>query len=204
VALADSSALEARLGRVLTDGELARADALLADASALVIAYTRQTFAYVEDDSVVLRSDNGTILLPRSPVIDVTSVSALGCDGVSAMAVTGWCWDGLDTVSVGHWDSVVINMAESWLDRRGERTPTYRVVYSHGYVTIPGDVASVVCGMALRCITSPTMVSGLVQEVIGPYSYRLDKDTSGSIVRITDDDRRTLAPYRRTLAMLKL
>jgi hypothetical protein len=204
MALADSSALEARLGRLMTPAEEARADALLADASALVISYTRQEFTAVTDDVMTLRADYGSIRLPQLPVIDVTSVTATGLFGVPDIAVVGWTWDGLDSILVGLWAEVVINLPEIYAEQANQAPPLYRVVHSHGYATIPADVVSVVCAMALRCITSPTMVSGLVQEVIGPYSYRLDKDTSGSVVRLSDEERKVLDRYRRTTAMLRL
>jgi hypothetical protein len=202
--LADASALEARLGRSLTGVEATRAAAFLDDASALVIAYTRWNFTLVTDDSAVLRGDWGSIRLPKGPVTGVKSVTAIGLAGLADVPVTGWMWDGLDRILVDGWAGTVINLPEAVIDQVYDHPPTYRVVYSHGYTAVPGDVVSVVCGMVLRPLMSPTLVTGLVQESVGPYHYRLEKETSGTQVQLTAADKAVLSEYRRSAAMLRL
>jgi hypothetical protein len=51
--------LSDRLGRPLTAAEEARATALLADASAKVRSYTKQAFIRTDDETVVLRAQQG-------------------------------------------------------------------------------------------------------------------------------------------------
>jgi hypothetical protein len=204
MALADPSALEARLGRTLTTAEEARAEALLEDASGLVIGYTGQRFTAVVDDVMVIRSDNGIIVLPNGPVTSVTSVTALGFNGAPDIAVVGWTWDRLNTIVLADWASTVINLPEVFVDHMNEMTPTYAVVWSHGYAIVPADVVSVVCGMTLRTLTSPTMRGGVTSETVGPYSYRLDVADGGTVVRMTDEDRQVLARYRVTVAALRI
>lgn len=203
-ALASSADLEARLGRDLTAAEAARAAALLADASALVRSYTRQTFTLVEDDGAVLRAQGGEIRLPQRPVTAVASVVAIGgSDAVPDVTVADWVWDGLDLIRVGA-GCCVINLPEVWWDDEDGYPGTYRVTYSHGYATVPADVVRVVCGMALRTLTAPTMAGGVTSETVGPYSYRIDQPGTGLAVALTAADKKDLDGYRVTEAQIKV
>jgi hypothetical protein len=201
--LASLSDLSDRLGRPLAAGEEARAQALLADASALVRAYTGQDFARTDDETVVVRAQQGEIRLPQRPVIDVTTVIAVGAGGTPDLPVVGWQWDGLDIIRTAV-DSPAINMPELWYEDEGESYPgTYRVVYSHGTAEVPADVVAIVARMALRTMTAPSMAGGLTGETIGPYSYRTDGSGVGTAVVMTDDDEKMLklAGYRRQAGM---
>lgn len=201
--LASVADLEDRLGRPLTSPETGRATALLADASALVRSFTGRSFSRADDDTVVLRAQQGEIRLPQTPVIDVTNVVAVGSGGAPDLPVVGWRWDGLDIIRTST-DSPAINMPESWLDEDADCYPgTFRVTYSHGDAEVPADVVAVVARMALRTFTSPTMAGGVTGETIGPYSYRTDGSGIGTGVAMTDDDRRALADagYRRKAGM---
>ncbi|MEU3613525.1 hypothetical protein ABZ725_14575 [Streptomyces sp. NPDC006872] len=201
--LASLSDLETRLGRPLLPAETGRAEALLADASALVRSFTGRSFSRTDDDTVVLRAQQGEIRLPQTPVIDVTSVVAVGSGGAPDLPVVGWFWDGIDIIRTAA-DSPAINMPELWLDEDVDCYPgTFRVVYSHGDAQVPPDVVAVVARMSLRTFTSPTMAGGVTGETIGPYSYRTDGSGVGTGVTMTDDDRRALedAGYRRKSGM---
>lgn len=198
-ALADITALEARIGRPITTDEATRASALLADASALVRSYTGQNFTRRTDEAVVVRAQQGEIRLPQRPVIDVTAVVAIGAGGAPDLPVTGWQWDGLDIVRTMS-DGPVINMPELWYEEDVEAYPgTYRVTYSHGVMTVPPDIVAVVARMVLRTLTAPTIAGGVTGETIGPYSYRTDGSGAGTAVVMTDEDRKmlALAGYRR-------
>ncbi|WP_372344746.1 hypothetical protein [Streptomyces sp. KL116D] len=201
--LANTVDLADRLGRPLTGPEEARAIALLDDASALVVGFTGRTFTSTNDDVVVLRAQHGEIRLPQTPVINVTSVIAVGAGGAPDLPVAGWQWDGIDIVRTST-DSPAINLPERWYDEDNEAYPgTYRVTYSHGTPQVPGDVVAIVARMVLRTLTSPTMAGGVTGETIGPYSYRTDGSGIGTAVTMTDDDRRMLelAGYRRKAGM---
>jgi hypothetical protein len=201
--LASVSDLEDRLGRPLLPAETGRAEALLADASALVRSFTGRSFSRVDDDTVVLRAQQGEIRLPQTPVIGVTSVVAVGSGGAPDLPVVGWRWDGIDIIRTST-DSPAINMPELWLDDDVDCYPgTFRIVYSHGDAQVPADVVAVVARMSLRTFTSPTMAGGVTGETIGPYSYRTDGSGVGTGVAMTDDDRRALqdAGYRRKSGM---
>lgn len=202
-ALADLTALEARLGRPLTGDEAARADALLEDASALVRSFTGQTFTRTNNETIVVRAQQGEIRLPQRPVIDVTEVVAIGAGGAPDLPVVGWLWDGLDIVRTCT-DSPIINLPELWHEEDTDSYPgTYRVTYSHGVTQVPPDVVAVVARMVLRTLTAPTVAGGVVGETIGPYSYRTDGSGVGTAVVMTDEDRQmlALAGYRRKAGM---
>jgi hypothetical protein len=201
--LASLTDLSDRLGRPLTAAEELRATALLADASAKVRSYTKQAFTRTDDETVVLRAQQGEIRLPQRPVIAVASVVAVGAGGAPDLPVAGWQWDGLDIVRTAAC-SPAINMPELWHDEDVEAYPgTYRVVYSHGAAEVPADVVAIVARMALRTLTSPTTAGGVTGETIGPYTYRTDGSGVGTAVLMTDDDRRELddAGYRPKAGM---
>lgn len=201
--LADLTDLSDRLGRPLTAAEEARAPALLTDASARVRSYTKRTFSRVDDQTVVVRAQQGEIRLPQRPVIDVTSVIAIGAGGAPDLPVTGWQWDGLDIIRTMT-DSPAINMPELWYEEDVESYPgTYRVTYSHGDAEVPDIVVAVVARMVLRTLTAPTMAGGIVGETIGPYTYRTDGSGVGTAVVMAEEDRQELkdAGYRPRAGM---
>lgn len=200
MALAAASDLEARLGRALTADETAKAEALLADASALVTGYTRRSFELVADDEIVLREVRGVLRLPQRPVQSVASVTAIGCDGLGLpdIPIATWCFDGVDQVDVRGWRDSAVNLPE-WL--LGDAVScTYRVVYTHGDEEVPPDVVAVVCGMVSRVLLSPSAVEGMVSERIGQYTYQMQQGmgAAGPVVRLSASDREVLDRYRRT------
>lgn len=185
-----------RLGRPLTPEEDARITALLADASAVIRAYTGQTFTLVEDDVVVLRAAGGTLTLPQRPVVSVTSVVAVGgSPALPDFTVVDWVWDEIDTIRLGD-GSAVINIPEVWWDDDGY-PGTYRVTYSHGYATVPDDVVGVACAMVMRVLATP---AGVRSESIGPYSVTYAIPAAGEQlgVNLTRYEKQMLARYRKS------
>src|SRR5690606_36466189 len=118
--LATVEDLEARLGRELTSEEAARANALLADASALIRGWTRQDFTLTLGDVITLRPVGTVVRLPQRPVQAVTAVVAVG--GSEAipdvpLPVGSWTWDGIDKVDIWPPDtSWLLSLPESWAD----------------------------------------------------------------------------------------
>lgn len=193
--LATATDLEVRLGRVLTEAEAARADALLQDASALVRSYTRLDFAPPTSETVVLRASAGVVRLPKTPVTAVSEVKLVGVSGLPDITLAGWTWDGIDVVDVSGLERVIVNLPEAANELSG-LPPTYRITYTHGYATVPADVVAVVCGMTLRTLTAPTMSGGVTSETIGSYSYRMADSGTGTAVTLTPSDRMVLDRYR--------
>lgn len=201
-ALASPADLEARLGRDLTAQEAARAEALLNDASAVVRAYTRQTFDLATDDEVVLRATGGRITLPGRPVQDVSRVEVIGgSEALPDFTLADWLFDGIDTVRIGE-GAAVINLPEAWWDDDGY-PGTYRVTYTHGYAEVPGDVLAVVCGVVLRVLTNP---SGYRSETVGSYSVTYAVPATGEQLgtNLTRYEMKALDRYRRKSDTVKV
>lgn len=206
--LATADDLAARLGRELTPEEQARADALLADASALIRAYTGQDFTLVVGDTIVLRPVGTVVRLPQRPVQQVTSVAAVS--GTSTipdvvLPVGSWTWDRIDKVDIWPPDtSWLLSLPETWIDGWGD-VNTYRIVYDHGYTEVPPDVVAVMCAMVLRTLLSPSMTPGMVSERIGAYNYQLQQGagSAGASVSMTQPDRDALKRYRRTATTIQ-
>lgn len=201
--LASATDLADRLGRPLTSVEEARAQALLVDASAKVRSYTKQNFTRTDNETVVVRAQQGEIRLPQRPVLGVTSVVAIGAGGAPDLPVVGWQWDGLDIVRT-MMATPAINLPERWYEEDVDAYPgTYRVVYSHGDAEIPDVIVGIVARMVLRTLTAPTLAGGVTGETIGPYSYRTDGSGVGTAVLMTEEDRQELkdAGYRPRAGM---
>lgn len=198
--LASAADLVARLGRDFTPDEQVRVDALLADASAMIRAYTGRDFTLTEDDTVVLRASGATIRLPQRPVVEIAKVEAIGVNNTPDITLADWLFDGIDQIRLGE-GNFVINLPEIWWDDDGY-PGTYRVTYSHGYAAPPPDVVAVACAMVLRTLTSPAMVGGITSETVGPYSYRSETPGLGLAVTMSEMDRKALDRYRRTTGMI--
>ena len=158
--LATIADLEARIG-ALTTAQATRAPGLLLDASALVRAYARgQTINRVTDDSVVLRPHGNEIRLPQEPVVSVTSVKAIDRDGGADVTLTDWAFDGINRIDLTGAGPTSTDTVVDWWDQIDFHTNTYRVVYTHGYETVPDVVVTVVCNMVNRVLTVPVVDGG--------------------------------------------
>lgn len=192
MALADTSDLANRMGP-LTGSQAARAEALLEDASALVLGWVTPSFTQV-DDTVDAVPVAGEIVLPETPVIAVTGVTAIGRPPSADIALTTseWSFDGSKTLTV-------IQSTPSGAPPGWSPLGSFRVTYSHGYTAVPADVIAVVCRMVMRVLTSPTPASGMVGEQIGQVSYQMQQGigSAGSSPRFYDSDKKDLRHYRR-------
>lgn len=179
--LASTTDVALRLGRELTDAEGDRMEAILADASASVRAYTGQQFTEATTTDT-FRVRRNVVVLPQRPV---TAVSDAG--GVY------YRWDGLDRVhfSMGSADSFEW---EPWIGG-GPRTVT--ITYSHGYDEIPADIVGVVCSIALRAWGRKPEDGGLQQESIAGYSYSVGSAGAAGGFGMLPDERAVLDRYRR-------
>lgn len=171
----------------LNAAQLARAAALIADASALARLEAKNDFDLVTDDTIVLRTNAGKLVLPNPPIVSIGSVVGLGDTNFQLPAGT-WQFDGIDTIHLlGH--SWVINLPEEWAgDWAGQ---TYRVTYTHGYDVVPPEIVATIARMVLRCLASPSQAEGVTGEQIGQYSYQMSQamGSSGSGVFVSAADR---------------
>src|SRR5690554_703302 len=145
--------------------ESTRAAAYLADASALVRDYTKQTFTAVTGDVVRLRPVGNRLRLPKRPVNAVNSVTAIGWAGIQniVLPVGLWGWDGLDQIELQPL-SPDIWLSLPTLEIGDDLADTYDVNYDHGDNEVPDSVVRIVCGMVLRVLVAPSPVEGMSAE----------------------------------------
>jgi hypothetical protein len=175
----------------------------LEGASEMVRTYCRQSFALVEDDEIFLGgSRTGSVLLPEFPVIEVSEV------GIALLDEDEVVLDAADyRVTKAGILEIAPTLSSNWFTG-----PTWfpwvwppsmravvRVVYTHGYAEIPADVSGVVMNVANRKLRQQASGGSIVaSEGIG--TYQVAYATSVGVDVLSDDDRATLAGYRRLAA----
>lgn len=187
MAFATKAELDTYLGTTTTQ---ARADLMLALATAAIQRYCGQSFALVENDSITLRGTWGdTFLLPERPVQNVDSITV---DGMLAPALTyTWASDG--EVKLLSDPRFVINLAERDGGYWGGDRVLVVIVYDHGD-DIPDDVKGACLAIASRLYTTAA-TGGVSQESLGAYSVTYSHSTGPAL---TDDEKAALKPFRRT------
>lgn len=190
------------LNREITTDEESHARMMIRLASAAVQRETRQTLELVIDDDVELEPsslDTATseLTLPERPVLAVSAVT------LDTFAATGY--------EVSRWGRVRWPLHGVETNRSpiyGEGVPpVVRVTYSHGYAIreeqipdpnplgispLPDEVLAVVLAVAARSMENPT---GVASE--STMTYRVDY--SGAGARLTNDEKRSLRRWRRTM-----
>ncbi len=165
--LVTSQDIEARLGRPLSEHESARVEALIADASAEVRAYTGQLITSATS-TVTLPVTGGRVVLPQRPVNAVVSVDGEPVDEPDLVGAT----------------------------LRGMYGCEATVTYEHGYAEVPGDIVSVVAAMVLRGLSTDLVGPMKSRESIGEYSYGIPESALARRVVVDRTDRSTLDRYR--------
>jgi hypothetical protein len=172
MALATISDVEARLGRSLSVAETSKANAYLADASAMFSQRAVQKFEQGES-SVRLFPKDGVVRLVQRPVIAIVEVKDI--DGVE-----------IDFTFDGH---------QSIYDL-GAYTPV-TVTYEHGSTDIPADVVAVVAGMVARTLSiNPDAASGVQQQAVGPFSQSYASWAVGGQVMMSPVEAKVADSYR--------
>lgn len=194
-----------RLGRLLTDVEQTRVNALLGDASAQVRRYCRKDFLFHSGDVLNIPGDGSTIKLPYRPVVQVTDVIAIsGRPDIPDIPVSWWVFNGVDEISIAESSaSGVVNLPEAWYDY-GAFPGTYQVTYDHGYSEVPAEVEMVVANAVIAVLLAPTMAAGVIGETVGAYSYRLERSGGGISVALSQGDLSSLNDYRDMNGSIKL
>jgi hypothetical protein len=172
MALATISDVEARLGRSLSVAETSKANAYLADASAMFSQRAVQKFEQGES-SVRLFPKDGVVRLVQRPVIAIVEVKDI--DGVE-----------IDFTFDGH---------QSIYDL-GAYTPV-TVTYEHCSTDIPADVVAVVAGMVARTLSiNPDAASGVQQQAVGPFSQSYASWAVGGQVMMSPVEAKVADSYR--------
>lgn len=126
------------------------ADALLARASARIRRAAGQPIT-PSTVTVQVAVDGKRVELPAPPVIEVTTVEAVDCDGATSV-LTGWWWDG-----------EFLRLADC-------DTGRVQVVYERGWSPVPDGVVELTCQVANRLAVTPIgMDAGIRERAIDDY-----------------------------------
>lgn len=189
--LAELHDVEARLGREIGGPELARVDALLADASAIVRTYTRREFSRTTTTER-LRPRGHKVVLSQRPVVSVDSVAHVLTFGSTETVTPSAAWQhsGGSEILLGE-PTFVINGPTFDLDD----DVWVEITYTHGFTEIPDAIVAVVANLAVRALTAPQ--GGLIDsETIGPYTARYSTFTSAGPLSLSQADRAVLNRFR--------
>jgi hypothetical protein len=172
MSLATIADVEARIGRELTSGEEAQANAWLVDASAMFVQRAVQKFE-VSESTVRLFPRDGVVRLVQRPVIEITSVTDI--DGVEL----DYTYDGFQSIyELGTYSPVIVS-------------------YDHGSDNIPDDVVAVVAGMVVRTLLIPAdAAAGIQQQSVGPFSQSYAAWAVGRQVLMSPSDIEVANYYR--------
>jgi hypothetical protein len=128
--------------------------------TALMRGHCRQTLTRVADDTVTIPGTQGRrLLLGERPVVSITSPIIV--DGV-ALADSEWRWNRRGSLyRFGGW-------GDEWTD--------VEVTYTHGFATLPDDLAAVCRTASIRLATNTT---GIVRfEIMGDFSKEFGPGTT--------------------------
>lgn len=183
--------LDVYTGTTVTE---ARARLLLDLASGAIRGYTGQTISRVTNDTITLPGNFGsTLTLPERPASAPTLVKI---GDTTLTADTDYVFDGRWTLHRGTKVDGVLSvngpdyLVNGWGDWGGPGAQV-TVTYSHGFMTIPGDVKGVCLALAARSLASP---DGVNSESVGSYSVSYSR--SGGAVSLLAEEQRLLDSYR--------
>lgn len=145
----------AAVSRAVPEADEDRVNRLLDMVSASVRRYTGQTFDLIEDDTVTVYPVDGEITELAWPITEATASQ----NGTPVDVEPG---------PSGHLYRVVSGVRRPW---------SYRpviVVYTHGYATVPDDIAMVVAEVTASrwnaASVNPTMITGSTSQDVAGYS----------------------------------
>lgn len=153
-------------------------------ASAAVQAYCRQRIERVEDDEVTLSGERDLVLSER-PMVSVASIALIDRIGQEIS---------LDP-ALYRWNSKGEPLFRNTFGRS-----QMRVVYTHGYETIPEEVKLATLKVAKRLFLGQDGEIASLQ--IGP-TYQ-EEQTGAVPAKLVDSERNLLKDYRRTITSVEV
>jgi hypothetical protein len=175
-ALATPSQLASRL-QLDEDFDPAAGQLALDGASGLVRAIARQQFSFTAQETCILRGGERVLTLPERPAVvdsgpNLLTVIELGeFGGVNVPMVQDRDYSRIgNELTRGYpwwWNQTTRTMGYPRTRPLGVWSPRVQVTYSHGYLTIPDDVVSIVLDVASVLYDNPT---GLRSVSIDDYS----------------------------------
>lgn len=183
--LFDLDDLAALLQRTFTDAETAAATVARANATSRLNSMCRRSFDALVTETVTLRSNGRFIVLPKRPVTALTSIYTVAADGTADDLVSGWTFDGIDTIDLSAASPVGLVSASY------TGVIPYRVTYTHGYATPPLDISGIGLKMAMADMENP---EGHQMERVDDYMFQR---SGAGLSGLSDDDRAIVAAYSR-------
>jgi hypothetical protein len=159
-------------------------------ATSIVENYCRTSFTTTDTSTEYLKVRDGYVLLPKRPVVSVTSVKAIESDGTPGATIAGWTFNGIDRVWLSGLTDVVINRSEALFE---QDVDVVEVVYDYGWATVPDDVKHVALELAGNYYSNPT---GLRQETVGGYSVTYAGSNEVFGIALTPGQKAILDRYR--------
>jgi hypothetical protein len=181
-----------------TDVDAARADEVLADATAAIKGYTRQTIEAVPNDDVVLRGTwSQELWLPERPVTAVSSVvirnGAIFASEFPLVADKDYRWDRRGLLRrVAYVTGRLLAPASGYW---GGEMAYVEVTYSHGFAQIPDDIRAVCLSVASRVYVNP---QAILRESVGSYTVQYGRTAAA---QLDDEEKAQLNRYRRRFSM---
>lgn len=197
--LATADDLATALGRFVDPPQ---ADLAIRRASARVRRHTNQTLTFVSQETATLEGGTQVLQLPQRPLVvdtgnPLTVVELADFTGIEYQALESrdFTRDGNELTRGYPWYGARTRLM-GWPFNRtlGVWTRQVKVTYSHGYQTVPDDIADVVLDLAVMNLTNPL---GLRSESIDDYSRTFASETIGG-AQLTREHKAALRPYRRS------
>lgn len=182
MSLAEISDLEDLLGSTV---DQARAQKLLHDASATVVAYTGQQFTRSTTTATVRVPRSRWLRLGQLPVHSVDAIVDLNDNPLT------FEFDGIDRVRVPR--NIDSFQWEPW----ASPIRTVKVTYDHGFDDIPPEIVAVVCQVAGRAYGVRADDTGINQETLGAYNYSTGAAASSGALGLLLPERAVLDRFRQ-------
>lgn len=205
VNLATLDALAARLGVELAGLEQPKADDALANASGIVRSLAgppRQDLEFVAQETVILTGGTQVLALPQRPAVvdgdNPLTVVELGDFGAPNVVAV----EGRDFERVGNelrrgqpWQWTTRLMGWPYNRPLGTWALRVQVTYSHGYLSLPGEINSITLDIAQKIYDNPMGARSLR---IDDYSEDYATETLGELTVAGIRSRLAGMGYRRS------
>lgn len=194
--LATQSDLQDALGRDIPTRQAVMA---LRRASARVRKYCRQELTLVENETILLPGNGRVLYLPQRPVVvdathPLTITELFGIANVEYPALEGRDYTRVGSeLTRGHpFYEPTRFMGFPFMRPQGVWSERVRVLYSHGYTTVPDDILDIVLDLATMNVSNP---GNLRDEAVDDYKRTFASETIGG-AQLTADHKEALRPYR--------
>ncbi len=167
--------------RIQSTPEPGAGEQAILDASGLVRTISRQQFTFVSQETVILGGGTRVLTLPQRPLVvdeqnplTVVELGEYGGPNTTILENYGYTRQGNELTRGYPWYPMSRLQGWPWIRYLGVWAYHVQVTYSHGYYTVPDDVAAIVLDVAQSLYTNPTgLRSWQVPEYTEVYATEL-------------------------------